>query len=97
MDKDFILKYLRVEHLATNSELLEIAEGSGLEVVKPLLKNHEQMGNLYIPLLTSNKALMCAVIADNRDKMTVRQLATITGLNRRRVQQLINEMNENSN
>jgi len=89
MDKDFVLKYLDVEHLRDNQELLEIAEISGIEVVKTLLKNHESMRVLYIPTLKRNKDLMMTVIRENMHKYSVSQLARLTGLTRKRVLEFI--------
>lgn len=92
MDKEFILRYLKKEHLAGNSDLSEIAEISGLDVVKTLIKNHETMRMCYIPMLANNKELMCDVIRKNKDKMTVNQLASVTGFTRRKVERMIAEI-----
>jgi hypothetical protein len=94
MDKDFVLKYLKKEHLRNNAELMEIVEVKGLDYVKELLKHFETMRFLYIPTLKRNKELMKAVIADNYQKMTIRQLVMKTGLSQKSIEKIIREIEE---
>lgn len=91
MDKEFLLKYLRVEHLTNNQELYEVAEMSGLDVAKSLFRNHETMRMLYIPMLNNNKELMRDIIKANKE-MPVTQLAALTGCTRQRIESLKEEI-----
>ncbi|ROL55832.1 hypothetical protein D9V84_10490 [Bacteroidetes/Chlorobi group bacterium Naka2016] len=92
MDREFVLKYLKIEHLKSNAELLEIAENSGLDYVKELLREYPSMRIMYIPTLERNKPLMMDVIRENIGKMTVRQLARKTGLSIKRIKKYIREL-----
>jgi hypothetical protein len=94
MDKEFLLKYLKVEHLANNQELSEVAEMSGIDVAKQLFRNHETMRMLYIPMLNKNKELLIEVIKDNSG-MSIAQLATLTGCTRQRIESLREEIDRN--
>ena len=94
MDKEFILRYLKEEHISNNENLAEIAELSGLEVVKTLLRNHESMRLNCIPLLNKNKKLMYTVISDNYKSMSVKHLSDLTGLRRSKVQEIIKELED---
>ncbi len=96
MDKEFILRHLKKEHLAGNEGLSEIAEMSGLDIVKDLFRNHETMRDLYIPMLNNNKELMKEVIKKNKDKFSICQLANMTGLTRKRIEKLIDEVERNN-
>lgn len=92
MDRDFVLQYLKIEHLRGNSELMEIAENSGLEYVKELLREYPSMRVMYIPTLERNRELMMEVIRANKDKMSVTQLARKTGLSVKKVKQYLREI-----
>lgn len=92
MDREFVLQYLRIEHLQSNSELMEIAENSGLDYVKELLREYPSMRVMYIPTLERNKELMMEVIRANKDKMSVTQLARKTGLSVKKVKQYLREI-----
>lgn len=94
MDRDFVLQYLRIEHLRGNAELVEIAENSGLDYVKVLLREYPSMRVMYIPTLERNKALIQEVIRANIDKMSVRQLARKTGLSIKRIKKYIKEIKD---
>jgi hypothetical protein len=76
MDIEFILKHLDEEHLAGNLDLQEIAEESGMDVVKALFKNHSGM-RVYIPTLEKNQALLETIIKENPN-MSVRELSMKT-------------------
>ncbi len=91
MDKEFVLKYLKPEHVEGIETLEEIAEASGMEVVIQLYKNHETLRG-YIPTMLSNKSLMHDVIKDNYQTMSVKQLADKTGLRRQKILQIIKEL-----
>ncbi|MFN3327600.1 MAG: hypothetical protein ACK40U_01885 [Fervidobacterium pennivorans] len=97
VDREFVLQYLRVEHLRGNSELMEIAENSGLDYVKELLREYPSMRVMYIPTLERNKPLMLEVIRANMEKMSVRQLARKTGLSLKKIKQYIKEIKEEEN
>ena len=88
MDKEFILKNLKKEHLKGNAELFEVAELSGLDIVKELLRNHEEM-RLYVPCLTNQKKLMREIIEKNKDSLSVEQLSNVTGMPRRKIKKLL--------
>ncbi|MEM5793555.1 MAG: winged helix-turn-helix transcriptional regulator [Candidatus Aenigmatarchaeota archaeon] len=92
MDRDFVLQYLKIEHLRGNSELMEIAENSGLEYVKELLREYPSMRVMYIPTLERNRELMMEVIRANKDKMSVTQLARKTGLSVKKVKEYLREI-----
>ncbi|QLH52765.1 MAG: hypothetical protein CH6_0067 [Candidatus Kapaibacterium sp.] len=92
MDRAFVLQYLKIEHLQNNSELMEIAENSGLEYVKELLREYPSMRVMYIPTLERNKELMKEVIRANIGKLTVRQLSRKTGLSMKKIKQYIKEI-----
>ncbi|MCX7880847.1 MAG: hypothetical protein N2517_09335 [Ignavibacteria bacterium] len=92
MDRDFILQYLKLEHLRGNSELTEIAEHSGMEFVKELLREYPSMRVLYVPTLQRNRELMLEVIRANKDKMSPIQLARKTGLSVKRVRLFLREL-----
>ncbi len=92
MDKEFILRYLRKEHLKGNQELYGIAEVKGLEFAKELLRDFASMRFLYIPTLERNIELMREVIADNMHKYSIRELARKTGLSRRKVREIIRDI-----
>ena len=94
MDKDFILNYLKMEHLEKNPDMYEIAEILGFEVVKVLMKNHASLRNLYIPIMSLNKDLMYDVIKSNYLKMTIRELCNKTGLSRRKVIDMVKKIKE---
>ena len=92
MDKELILKHLKKEHLKGNDELYEIADVSGLDVVKELFRNHEGMRMCYIPMLVNNKSLMRDFLRVNKTKFTVHQLVEITGKSRRKIEEMIAEI-----
>ncbi len=87
-----MLKYLKKEHLKGNDGLTEIADISGMDIVKTLLKNHEGLRMCYVPMLSNNKELIREVIRCNKDKMTITQLVNITGLSRRKIERMIAEL-----
>ena len=93
MDKEFMLKYLKEEHLQNNAELYEVAEISGLEVVKQLFRNHETMRMCYIPQLNNNECLLTEIVSDNID-MPTGQLAALTGCTRNRIDNLKEKINK---
>lgn len=96
MNKDFILEYLKKEHLSGHSELLEIAEESGLEVVKLLLKNHSAL-HLYVPKITSLPLLMKDFLKDNESKLDCKQLQYTTGLSKRNIDEYLKEIHKKKN
>ena len=91
MDKEFILKYLRPEHLKGIETLEEIAEVSGLDYVKVMYLNHETLRG-YIPCLMSNKKLLSTVVRENYERMSVKELSDRTGLRRNQLKKLIKEL-----
>jgi 4-alpha-glucanotransferase len=94
MDREFVLQYLKIDHLKGNSELMEIAENSGLDYVKELLREYPSMRVMYIPTLERNKALMMDVIRENLGKMSIQQLSRRTGLSIKRIKRYIRELEE---
>ena len=89
MDIDWILKYLEIGDLEGNSGFFEIAEISGMDVAKTLLKNHATLANVYIPNVQSNNRLMRKIINDNINKLSIREIASKTGLSRRAVEKYL--------
>ncbi len=91
MNKDFILKHLKEEHMQGYGSLQEIVEESGLETVKTLLKNHETL-TIYVPTLQRNNALMRDVIKENYKTLSCHKLEELTGLPIRRIKEMIAEL-----
>lgn len=78
MDKQFIVDYLKEEHLESHPKLKEICEASGIETVKQLLMNFEQE-QIYVPQIRTIKPLIEEVIKENKD-LSVQTLKSKTGL-----------------
>lgn len=79
MDEKKLLSYLKIEHLQDNEGLKEIAETSGLEIVKLLLLNHEGL-KLYIPKIKSLSLLVEDYITDNYQNLNRRSLQNVLGV-----------------
>lgn len=81
MNKELILSYLKLEHLKDNEGLREIAEESGIDVVKILLLNHEGL-KVYVPKITNIPRLMEEFIALSSQRLNERELQNITNVTR---------------
>jgi len=88
MDKKFILQHLKIEHLREHPSLLEIAETSGLEVVKELLTNHEQT-NFYIPRISSIEGLLRDFVDLNKSTMSEHELRKRSDLSKKTIQKFL--------
>lgn len=79
MDKNFVLNYLRLEHLKESDDLYDIAKTQGVDFVKGLFRDHETL-RLYVPNVTAIKDLMHEVVMDNYSRMQIHELKRRTGL-----------------
>lgn len=93
MNKDLILNHLKVEHLKDNEALREIAEESGIEVVKLLLRNHEGL-HVYVPKVSNLPLLMEAFIGESSKHLNERQLQTITNVTRQTIADYMRKIRE---
>lgn len=93
MNKDLILSYLKIEHLQENAALREIAEESGIEVVKLLLRNHEGL-QVYVPKVTNLPALMEEFISASSQHLNERQLQSVTNVTRGTIAEYMRRIRE---
>ncbi len=93
MNKDLILSHLKVEHLKENEALREIAEESGIEVVKLLLKNHEGL-KVYVPKVTNLTMLMEDFICESSKHLNERQLQNVTSVTRGTISEYLRKIRE---
>lgn len=90
MDKQFILNHLKIEHLKDNRTLYEIAETSGLDVIKDLLLDCEQM-YIYVPKILSLPKLIEDCIEQNKSTMSEGELRRKLGLPQRTFEEILRE------
>lgn len=93
MNKDLILSHLKVEHLKENEALREIAEESGIDVVKLLLRNHEGL-QVYVPKVTNLSALMEEFICESSQHLNERQLQSVTNVTRGTIAEYMRRIRE---
>ncbi len=91
MDEKKLLSYLKIEHLQDNEGLKEIAETSGLEIVKLLLLNHEGL-KLYIPKIKSLSLLVEDYITDNYQNLNRRSLQNVLGVSNQTILNYLNKI-----
>lgn len=93
MNKERLLNELIIDDLHDFPDLLDLAEESGIEVVKEMYRKHETM-DLRVPYLKNNVQLIKRFILRNKENMTIPQLSRETGWSQERIKKTINEKGE---
>lgn len=78
MDKELLLENLHIDDLKIHPDLHDLADTSGIEIVKELYRNHEGI-SFYTPDIRSNKPLMERFINENKNKYSEYQISRIIG------------------
>jgi surfactin synthase thioesterase subunit len=88
MNKEKLLDSMVISDLRDYPDLLDLAQESGIEVVKEMYRKHETM-DLRVPYLKNNVQLIKRYISENKQSMTIPQLSRETGWSQERVKKLI--------